>query len=617
MVGAAERRTLAIPRALRALLAAAAVAFVLAASAASAQAATYTLRPDTNVSNQWLVTGAPANWDAINDAVNQPTSVSSTDYIFSGGTGNVSEVGLTTRALSGETPQSGTAWFYGNTASTTQVKMEVVWSGAVRATYTLAAGATFGWRSVSVTPPTQAAIDDLRLRFTTVGGPDANVRAAYFDLVTAGDTTPPDTSITSAPPASTASTSASFSFTSTETNSTFECKLDAGAYGACTSPKSYAAGLATGSHTFSVRAKDVAGNVDPTPATYTWTITGCTPSLGSFGVDSWPPACWRPYADTSPFNRQLPATLTSAQIDPNSANVVARVTGWGLPAKLAAGYQGTSQDWAHPTYYSTSSDPLFTPDCTELWGTCTRSDGVGLETLQIRIPDAAQPAAGDDHHMTVVDQASGWEYDFWGVTGKPAGGGTLQVRWGGATRIDGDGRASAATAARFGNLAGIIRAQELEAGNINHALFMVIKCDNAGYVYPAMQGGTACSSLQDPEPNTNAPPMGSRFQLNMTDSEINALAVPAWKKTIFKAMAHYGMYMGDTGGGGSWGIQVESDQTYTSFGRSPKFFAFAQANGWTTTTDLGRTIYVGDFQNDVNWASKLRVVAPCVGQGTC
>ncbi len=86
-----------------------------------------------------------------------------------------------------------------------------------------------------------------------------------------------------------------------------------------------------------------------------------------------------------------------------------------------------------------------------------------------------------------------------------ARGGTLTFGWGGATRIDGDGRGSDATAAQYGNLAGIIRAQELQAGAINHALFTVIRCDNANHGYPAMKSGRACSHIG--ESNTNAPPM--------------------------------------------------------------------------------------------------------------
>jgi hypothetical protein len=85
------------------------------------------------------------------------------------------------------------------------------------------------------------------------------------------DTTPPDTSISSGPASNTTSTSASFAFTSTESGSSFECKLDSGSYSACTSPKAYA-GLGVGSHQFSVRAKDAAGNVDATPASQSWTV---------------------------------------------------------------------------------------------------------------------------------------------------------------------------------------------------------------------------------------------------------------------------------------------------------------------------------------------------------
>jgi len=89
------------------------------------------------------------------------------------------------------------------------------------------------------------------------------------------DTTAPDTSIIGGPASTTTSTSASFAFSATETSS-FECKLDSGSWASCASPKSYS-GLTVGSHQFSVRAKDTAGNVDGTPATQSWTVEAALP----------------------------------------------------------------------------------------------------------------------------------------------------------------------------------------------------------------------------------------------------------------------------------------------------------------------------------------------------
>jgi len=89
------------------------------------------------------------------------------------------------------------------------------------------------------------------------------------------DTTAPDTSVTSHPNNPTNSTSAGFGFTSTETGSTFECQMDSGGYSACTAPKPYM-GLTEGSHTFYVKAIDQAGNMDPTPASYTWTVSAAS-----------------------------------------------------------------------------------------------------------------------------------------------------------------------------------------------------------------------------------------------------------------------------------------------------------------------------------------------------
>src|SRR5262249_53449123 len=46
-----------------------------------------------------------------------------------------------------------------------------------------------------------------------------------------------------------------------------------------TSPKGYAGALLDGSHTFEVRAKDAANNVDQSPATFTWVVDTSRPVI--------------------------------------------------------------------------------------------------------------------------------------------------------------------------------------------------------------------------------------------------------------------------------------------------------------------------------------------------
>src|SRR3954447_4262450 len=85
------------------------------------------------------------------------------------------------------------------------------------------------------------------------------------------DTVAPNTTITAGPHASTGSASASFSFSASESGSRFECRLDAGNWRACSSPRNYE-GLANGTHVFRVRAVDAAGNGDGTPDAWSWTV---------------------------------------------------------------------------------------------------------------------------------------------------------------------------------------------------------------------------------------------------------------------------------------------------------------------------------------------------------
>jgi hypothetical protein len=90
------------------------------------------------------------------------------------------------------------------------------------------------------------------------------------------DTVPPKTTITRGPGATSSSATATFEFTASEPVSGFACSLDAGAFAACSSPKTYTA-LANGQHTFRVRSTDLAGNTEATATSYSWQISTLVP----------------------------------------------------------------------------------------------------------------------------------------------------------------------------------------------------------------------------------------------------------------------------------------------------------------------------------------------------
>jgi len=88
------------------------------------------------------------------------------------------------------------------------------------------------------------------------------------------DLTAPDTAIVTKPLSPTYGLLATFSFSATDNLTgtvTFECSLDGGAFAACVNPSTFT-GLAPGGHTIAVRARDAAGNLDPSPASYAWFI---------------------------------------------------------------------------------------------------------------------------------------------------------------------------------------------------------------------------------------------------------------------------------------------------------------------------------------------------------
>ena len=87
---------------------------------------------------------------------------------------------------------------------------------------------------------------------------------------------PPTTSIGAHPRKRTQSATARFTFSASVSAGKFRCKLDGKPFRTCRSPLVFKH-LKPGAHVLQVAAVDASGVVDPTPATFRWTVLGAHP----------------------------------------------------------------------------------------------------------------------------------------------------------------------------------------------------------------------------------------------------------------------------------------------------------------------------------------------------
>jgi hypothetical protein len=99
---------------------------------------------------------------------------------------------------------------------------------------------------------------------------------AFSPIDAPPDDLAPETTITSAPEEFSREGTAAFEFTADEAGATFECSIDGDSPVACASP--YSRSLGDGTHAFTVRAIDAAGNGDDSPAEHLWSIDRVAPN---------------------------------------------------------------------------------------------------------------------------------------------------------------------------------------------------------------------------------------------------------------------------------------------------------------------------------------------------
>jgi hypothetical protein len=368
--------------------------------------------------------------------------------------------------------------------------------------------------------------------------------------------------------------------------------------------------------------------------------------------DRWPGSnCWRPFADTSPWNSPIAAGAPSLVAGVNNAKYGSAESVQALTAcdtgdlgcesrhGLRTLVFGNSQsndppDFKHAIVYAKPTDPYVTLRSRD----CRTGEPVfsPLDGKRVRIPAEAQPAKAEDHHLAIVvkqtaaEPADGrdrfFEYGLFCADGPPGGswddGEVLNFEAGRRVLLDGEGVRAAATAARFPSLGGRIRPVEMENHLIRHALFVsAANMDDFGCVYPATE---PAETLLDTGPIV----YGTRFQLEDEPEPgvdwrtwMNNLGLPDWQRTILTAFHDYGAYLGDRTTGGGFVLGFESGMSYTAFGRSDRstdWTAFADdpsttADGISLNTATGN--YELTFDTRVDWSRILRAVQPA--QPTC
>ncbi|MDQ3540355.1 MAG: LamG domain-containing protein [Chloroflexota bacterium] len=155
--------------------------------------ATSILRPNGTVSNTgaWTVTGATSAWDAIDDAVTQPTAATTTDRVSTLTAGHVLNLDLTASPADVETVTDVTIWMYANTAGNDRIT-----AGLFQADNTTQIGttqfasnmtATYTWYSATISglSLTKSQIDGAILRLTSAaagGMSEVRCAAAYVEI---------------------------------------------------------------------------------------------------------------------------------------------------------------------------------------------------------------------------------------------------------------------------------------------------------------------------------------------------------------------------------------------------------------------------------------------------
>ena len=357
-------------------------------------------------------------------------------------------------------------------------------------------------------PGLTATVDnDSTSTFTATASDAGNTSGCSAAFTYTEDSTAPETTIDSGPSGDTNDNTPTFTFSSSEPNSSFQCRFDADPFAACSGPgDSHTASLPDGPHSFEVRATDQAQNTDQTPDSRAFTIDSAAPDAPSI-EDSDP---------DSPANENNPELKGDAEAGSTvriyqSGDCSGTVEAQGSAAQFASpGLTATVDNDSTSTFTATASDAGNTSGCSAAFTYTEDSTGPAAPTVTTTAP----PSPANDNNPEVKGTVAGGSptqvklYKNATCAGVPDATGTVTAFTGAGITVNVPDNSTTALSARTAD----------QAGNDS-------SCSNT-INYVEDSNGPAAPSINDSDPDSPA---------NDNNPELKGSAATGSTVRIYKA----------------------------------------------------------------------------------
>jgi hypothetical protein len=259
------------------------------------------------------------------------------------------------------------------------------------------------------------------------------------------------------------------------------------------------------------------------------------------------PGDWRPFSINSPWNTPIPENASTHPLSSIIINIM----------KSERNYLSMVRKYATPIWVVDSSNMQLVKVRSDRIFDIWDKDNDGWSDVGVPLTPSMWGEPTEDGQILIVDPFKNilWDlssyrwsrngypisstFDIWDLNGEGVANPSENTKW-----VLRGGRASG-----FPGIAGLLRPEELQYGEIRHALifsFNKIRRHRSGadiFIPPACRSDGKYVGLQFPI-------MGMRFQLDpsLTDEDFDKWGLNREGKIIAKALQKYGMFLGLTGG---------------------------------------------------------------------